>query len=47
MATFLFIAASVAMLAGLVGLVAGSMPRTAKRPQGPCTTAEPCSPGAD
>jgi hypothetical protein len=31
MATFLFVMASVALLAGLVGLVAGSMPRAAER----------------
>jgi hypothetical protein len=29
MATFLFVTASVALLAGLVGLVAGSVPRAA------------------
>jgi hypothetical protein len=40
MATFLCVTASVALLAGLVGLVAGSMPRRTGRRQGPRTAAE-------
>jgi hypothetical protein len=35
MAAFLFVIAAVAVLAGLVGLVAGSMPRTTGGQQGP------------
>jgi hypothetical protein len=34
MATFLFVMASVALLAGFVGLVAGGIPRATRRPRG-------------
>jgi hypothetical protein len=34
MAAFLFVMASVALLAGLVGLVAGHVPRTTRRKKG-------------
>jgi hypothetical protein len=35
MATFLFVTACVAVVMGLVSLVAGHVPRTTGRPQGP------------
>jgi hypothetical protein len=40
MAAFLFVTTCMAILAGLMGLVAGPMPRTAGRPQGPRTAVE-------
>jgi hypothetical protein len=40
MAVFLFVTASVAVLAGLVGLVAGSLYRTTRHQQGPRTAVE-------
>jgi hypothetical protein len=38
MAAFLFVTASVALLAGLVGLVAGHRPRTTERTKTPRTS---------
>jgi hypothetical protein len=40
MAAFLLVTAAVSVLAGLVGLVAGHMPRTTGRQQGPRTAVE-------
>jgi hypothetical protein len=37
MAAFLFVTASMALLGGLVGLIAGHMPRRTGRPQAPPT----------
>jgi hypothetical protein len=38
MATFLCVTASVALLAGLVGLVGGHVPRTMGRKEDPCVS---------
>jgi hypothetical protein len=47
MAAFLFVTASVAVLAGLVGLVAGHLPRTAGPKKALRASVASCSPGAD
>jgi hypothetical protein len=47
MTIFLFVTAAVALLAGFVGVVAGHVPRTMRRPQGPAHSWRPGHEGAD
>jgi hypothetical protein len=47
MATFLFVTASVAIIVGLVGLAAGSLPRTMEHPQVPRISTVSRRPTAD
>lgn len=47
MVVFLFVTASVAVLAGLMGLVAGHMPRTMGRQQDPRAAVVSWSPGGN
>jgi hypothetical protein len=47
MAVFLFVTASVAIVIGLAGLIAGHVPQTMRRPQGPARSWRPGHEGAN